>query len=65
MEIRKSRLFQEPEQLVLGGKSQVPWENLSIKDFNETWAYRPYYIYGQFDHTQEVLVERVKEGIFL
>ena len=62
MEIRKSRIFQEPQQLILNSKDPVPWANLGLREFNEQWAYKPYYIYGQFDHAREIKVARVKEG---
>jgi hypothetical protein len=63
MDIRKSRVFQEPQLLSLDGSTTFPWAGLGLKEFNETWAYNPYYAYGQFDHANEVRVERIKEGI--
>jgi hypothetical protein len=62
MDIRKSRVYQEPELLSLNGLSTFPWANLGLKEFNEKWAYKPFYAFGQFDHANEVLVERIKEG---
>lgn len=61
MNIRKSRIFNEPQLLNLNG-STIPWANLGLREFNENWAYKPFYLYGQFDHANEVLVERIREG---
>jgi cytochrome oxidase assembly protein ShyY1 len=62
MEIRKERIFQEPQSLNLQPNTQVPWVNLPLKEFNEQWAYKPFYLYGYFNHNEETLVERIKEG---
>jgi len=64
MSIRNSRVYQEPQLLSLNGLSTFPWANLSLKEFNEKWAYKPFYAFGQFDHANEVRVERIKEGKF-
>ena len=62
MQIRKSRVFQEPTLLNLNGLDTMPWANLTIKDFNEQYAYKPVYLFGHFEHSQDVKVARVKEG---
>ena len=62
MDIRKSRIHQEPQYLNLNNVKEMPWTGLSLKEFNEQWAYKPFYLYGQFDHSLEVKVERIKEG---
>ena len=62
MEIRKSRLFEEPTLLNLSNTQTLPWSNMEVLDFNQKYAYKPLILYGQFDHTLEVKVARVKEG---
>ena len=62
MEIRKTRLFEEPTLLNLSNIKTLPWSNMEVKEFNEKYAYKPMTLYGQFDHTLEVKVARVKEG---
>lgn len=62
MEIRKNRIFQEPQVLQLDGVKELPWAGLGLREFNEKWAYKPFTIYGYFNHAEEIRVEKIKEG---
>ena len=62
MQIRKDRIFQEPTLLNLNGLKTMPWTKLGLKEFNEQFAYKPVYLYGEFDHSLDVKVARNKEG---
>jgi cytochrome oxidase assembly protein ShyY1 len=44
------------------GEQKFPWIGLNVKDFNNAFAYRPIELTGQFDHSKQIFVEKVKEG---
>lgn len=41
---------------------KFPWIGLNVKDFNNSFAYRPIELTGQFDHSKQIFVEKIKEG---
>ena len=62
IELRKQSIFQEPVTLNLNGSKTLPWQNLNVKEFNEKWAYKPIQLYGYYDQSQEIYVEKYRKG---
>lgn len=57
-----SRINEDPVELSLSENQALPWEGLNTKELNDKFAYKPYRLFGKFDHSKEVLVERQHNG---
>ncbi len=62
IEVRKEKIFQDPINLNLNGLSTLPWQGLNVKEFNEKWAYKPVQLYGYYDQSKEIYVEKYRRG---
>lgn len=41
---------------------ELPWQNMTWEDFEKEWAFKWVKAIGEFDHKNEILVERPKDG---
>jgi cytochrome oxidase assembly protein ShyY1 len=65
-QIRVDRVSEKAENIQKFYNSQnyqkFPWIGLNVRDFNSSFAYKPIELNGQFDHSKQVFVQKVKEG---
>jgi hypothetical protein len=63
VQLRKSRIFENPVDFQLDDQGNVPWYGLKADQLNEKFAYKPFTFYGEFNHGEEILVKRVRNGM--
>lgn len=65
-QMRIERVSEKPKniQTFYNGHSEksFPWIGLNVKELNTEYAYRPIELNGQFDHSKQILVDKIKEG---
>jgi len=49
-------------QNLYSSSTKFPWIGLNVKQINERWAFKPIELNGQFDHSQQILIERNRQG---
>ena len=66
VEVRSSRIIEDPVDIQSfynsKSSSKFPWVGLNIKELNDKFAWKTIELNGQFDHANEVLVSKIKEG---
>lgn len=61
MEIRWEWIVSESLKLT-SFEEGYPWKDLAWEEFKEEWGYKPVALKGVFDHSEEILIERPKDG---
>jgi len=63
---RVSRVTGEPVDIQTyynpKNSNKFPWVGLNSRELNQQFAWRPVELNGQFDHSRQVLVEKIKDG---
>ncbi len=63
IQVRSQRISEEPSDIQNHYiNNQFPWMGLDVKQFNTQFAYKPIELHGQFDHSKQVLVEKIHQG---
>lgn len=66
VEIRTSRVVEEPVDIQSfynpKNSAKFPWIGMNVKQINENFAFKPIELNGQFDHSQQTLIARLREG---
>ena len=65
-EIRTNRVIEDPVDIQTFYNptlpQKFPWIGMNVKELNNEFAWKPIELNGQFDHSNQVLVAKVKDG---
>lgn len=63
---RTERIIEDPVDIQnfydASNPKKFPWIGLDVKQLNEKFAFKPIELHGQFDHSRQIFVEKLKQG---